>query len=358
MAAMQPTRHNPFQSKIKKRSLLNKGGSSKATYHIELESSPDLTFEPGDSIAILPHYCEAKVEPLNAYFGKREDLHNTYNLDTFSKKFLRALQDFEIQNSDMLSALLEDRDQCRAFIDEHTVLSALNYFKPQKIDVEALLASLSPILPRMYSIASSQLEHPNEIHLTVATFSYTKQGEVCTGLGSNFLCASAEVGVTSVPFYIHHSPKFKLPDHHHDLIMIGPGTGVAPYRAFLQERRAQEATGRHWLFFGERNRDTDFYYEDFFTKYQLPLKLDLAFSRDQEDKIYVQHKMRSNAKELWEWIDGGAHIYICGDAKRMARDVQDTLQHIIMDEGKQDESAAKTKLKEMRKSGQLRLDVY
>ena len=354
----QPTRSNPYLSKLKKRYLLNKEGSTKSTYHLELSASSDLKYAPGDSIAILPHYTEKSVESLRSILKTNTDLTTKYNLDTFTKKFLRTLAELPISNRDTLEQLLTERDTCKAFIEAHTVESALRYFTPEKIDVELILSSLSPILPRMYSIASSQIEHPDEIHLTVATFCYKKQWKTCTGLGSNFLCCNAEIDKTTIPLYIHKSEKFKLPTPETDIIMIGPGTGIAPYRAFLQERRAQKASGSQWLFFGERNRKTDYYYEDFLNKYSLPLKLDLAFSRDQEEKIYVQDKMKKEGKELWRWIENGATLYICGDAKQMARDVQETLQEIAQSEGNLTPEESKNLLKSLRKDNRLQLDVY
>jgi len=371
---METSRSNPFISKIKHRSLLNKEGSSKSTFHVELTAHPDLSYSPGDSIAILPQYSDERIESLLKLFNNHDSftykdethplallLKSKLNLDTFSKKFLRALSTQSINNQHVMKELLVDGEKSKAFINEHILESALAFFKPKNPDIQALISSLSPVLPRMYSIASSQMEHPQEIHLTVATFTYRKQEQVCSGLGSNFLCFCAEQEKTDIPYYIHHSPKFKLPSSHStDIIMVGPGTGIAPYRAFLQERRAHNSTGKHWLFFGDRNKETDFYYEDFFKKFQLThhLDLDLAFSRDQRDKIYVQHKMHEQSKKLWEWLENGAHMYICGDAKQMARDVQQTLQQIAQAEGKLTEEGAKAFVKQMRKEQRLNFDVY
>lgn len=376
---MEGTKESPFISKVLKRERLSKTGSSKNTFHIELLGSSNLEYEPGDSIGVFPYYPVDRIAPLmEKYFQGIERLEfrsesysilelltSKVNLDTFSKKFLRTLASLEIENRPLMDQLLEDKEACKAFIHDHIVESALMLFKPQftnaGIDHQSLIDSLSPTLPRMYSIASSKLEHPEEIHLTVGTFSFEKQGHRCVGLGSNFLCYQAEVGATDIPLYIHRSPHFKLPpggDEH--IIMVGPGTGIAPYRAFLQERRAQKTEGRHWLFFGNRNQKTDFYYEDFLDEFSQThsLKLDLAFSRDQPEKIYVQHKMEEKSREIWQWLEEGAHLYICGDARQMAKDVQEALQAIAQKEGGYSEEESKELLKRLRKEKKLLMDVY
>ncbi|MDN3505123.1 MAG: hypothetical protein P0S95_06075 [Rhabdochlamydiaceae bacterium] len=371
---METSRSNPFISKIKSRTLLNKEGSSKSTFHVELSAHPDLLYSPGDSLAILPHYSKERITSLLKLFNSNDSfqykdetlpleqlLKSKLNLDTFTKKFLRALSSQDIDNQSVMQELLTDSEKCKAFISEHILESALSFFNPKNPDIQELISSLAPILPRMYSIASSKLEHPNEIHLTIATFTYRKQDKVCSGLGSNFLCFCAKEEETDIPYYIHKSPNFKLPlSHSTDIIMVGPGTGIAPYRAFLQERRAQNSTGKHWLFFGDRNRSTDFYYEDFFDQFKSThhLDIDLAFSRDQKQKIYVQNKMDKQRKKLWDWLKNGAHLYICGDAKQMARDVQNTIQSIAQSEGKLSEAEAKEFMRSLRKEGRLNLDVY
>ncbi|MCF7806132.1 MAG: sulfite reductase [Simkaniaceae bacterium] len=371
---MESDRHNPFISKLLERKLLNLEGSSKKTYHISLACHPELTFQPGDSIAVFPHYKKEQITPLldllntNGLFSYRGEIHplsfilaQKANIDSFTNKLLRAIATHDISHRALIETLLNDKDQSKAFIQEHTVESALNLFEPKFIDVQMIVDSLSPILPRMYSIASSKHQYPNEIHLTVATFSFVKQGKLYAGLGSNFLCHAASIDQTPIPFYIHHAEHFRLPkDPHIPIIMIGPGTGIAPYRAFLQERSHFRSTGNHWLFFGDRNRQSDFYYEDFFTDFKKThlLKLSLAFSRDQPQKIYVQDRMLEEARELWQWIQNGAHIYICGDAHRMAKDVQETLKQIAQIEGGLSEESALDYLKQLRKSKQLLLDIY
>ena len=192
-------------------------------------------------------------------------------------------------------------------------------------------------------------------------FTFTHQGEQRFGVGSHFLCNLATVNATEVPIYVQPAHYFALPpDDTTPMIMVGPGTGVAPYRAFMQERLVKGAQGKNWLFFGERNRKTDYFYEEDWSQWtaQGKLKIDLAFSRDQPEKIYVQHKMYENAKEIWAWLEEGAYFYVCGDAHRMAKDVEATLQKIIQEQGAMTEETARAYVKNLRSQKRYRADVY
>jgi sulfite reductase (NADPH) flavoprotein alpha-component len=203
--------------------------------------------------------------------------------------------------------------------------------------------------------------YPNEIHLLVSHVSYQMGGQLRFGVGSHFLCVEAEIEKTPIPIYIQMSNHFTLPeDPETPIIMIGPGTGVAPFRAFLQERLASQAGGKNWLFFGECHRKTDYYYESFFEdlKKQGRLRLDLAFSRDTSEKVYVQHKMWEERKSLFSWIEEGAIVYVCGDAKVMAKDVDQMLNKVIQKEGKLSETKSQEYLRNMRKEKRYRIDVY
>lgn len=209
---------------------------------------------------------------------------------------------------------------------------------------EAFLKMLSPIQPRLYSIASSLAAHPGEAHLCVAVVRYLTHGRSKRGLASGFLADVAQVGPPEVPVFVHESPKFFLPSEgSRDIIMVGPGTGVAPFRAFLEQRAADGASGRNWLFFGEQHRSTDFLYQDDLMRFEkrgVLNRLDLAFSRDQTEKSYVQHRMLENSAELWRWLQNGAYFYVCGDARRMAKDVHRTLIQIVEVEGAMTRDAA------------------
>jgi sulfite reductase (NADPH) flavoprotein alpha-component len=229
------------------------------------------------------------------------------------------------------------------------------------IAAEELPSLTLPLLPRFYSIANSPKVFPHEIHLLVAHHTYHNHGQTRRGVASHFLCEIAQIGTTSLPIYLQPTPHFTLPeDPRADIILIGPGTGVAPFRAFLQERLATQAPGRNWLFFGERHRAYDFYYQEFWLalEEQGHLRLDLAFSRDTPQKIYVQHKMYESRKSLWNWLEHGAFFYICGDATRMVKEVETTLCHIVKEEGKKSEEEALAYLKQLKRAKRYLTDVY
>jgi sulfite reductase (NADPH) flavoprotein alpha-component len=199
--------------------------------------------------------------------------------------------------------------------------------------------------------------YPHEIHLTVAFASFELGGQTYFGVGSHFLCIQSAL----VPFYVQPSNHFTLPeDPTRPIIMIGPGTGIAPFRAFIQERLAHHAEGRNWLFFGERNRATDFYYSDYWLELEKQgrIRIDTAFSRDQAEKIYVQHRLLERKKSIWEWIQDGAILYVCGDAEQMAKDVDAALQQIAREEGQMSDEEARKFLKTLRQEKRYLLDVY
>ena len=220
---------------------------------------------------------------------------------------------------------------------------------------------LRGLIPRLYSIASSMKSVGEEIHLTIAKVIYQTNGFTRRGIATNYLCNLAALNDLSVPIYIQKTNDFRLPENPNTpLIMVGPGTGIAPFRAFMQERATTEASGKNWLFFGEWNKNFDFFYEDYWTKLQKQqfLKLSIAFSRDQERKVYVQHKMEENASEFWQWLEQGAHFYVCGDSTYMAKDVDQTLHKIVEQEGKMDSGAAKAYVKQMKADKRYLRDVY
>jgi sulfite reductase (NADPH) flavoprotein alpha-component len=216
-------------------------------------------------------------------------------------------------------------------------------------------------MPRLYSIASSPKLFPQEIHLTVAVVRYATNQRERIGVCSTFLADRALIGATPTPVFVSHSHFGPPEDGAKDCIMIGPGTGIAPFRAFLQDRVAAGATGRNWVFFGDQKRGTDFLYEnewsDYLAKGQLA-RFDTAFSRDQILKVYVQDRMRENAAELWQWLQTGAYFYVCGDAKRMAKDVDQALQDIIADKGGMTPAAAIEFVKQLKKDKRYQRDVY
>lgn len=334
---------NPFHAKIKERKRLTKEGSTKETYHVVLDlKDSDMEFKVGDSVGILGQNSPAFVD---RFLKKMKADGNTLVIDPRSKQEM-TLFDFLSFKANL-----------------HRLSSALqHHLSGEKVlPLSELLPHFAPLLPRFYSVASSLHVHPEEVHLTVALLTFMHEDEPHYGVASHFLCHLAEVDKTLVPLYVQPARHFALPeDSSRSLIMIGPGTGVAPYRGFLQERIAKQASGKHWLFFGERNRSTDFLYEEFWTDLseQNQLRLDLAFSRDTPEKTYVQHRMLENAAELWKWIQNGAIIYICGDASRMAKDVEAALLHIFEKQGHMSHDDAKAYLKQLRADKRYLLDVY
>jgi sulfite reductase (NADPH) flavoprotein alpha-component len=220
---------------------------------------------------------------------------------------------------------------------------------------------LSPLLPRFYSIASSQLVVGDEIHLTVAGLRYNSNGHERFGVCTHYLCDLAPLNEAVISLYIQPHHGFTLPkEKEADIIMVGPGTGVAPFRGFMQERALHQGTGRNWLFFGERSYQEDYFYRHFWQDLETRslLKVNTAFSRDQEHKIYVQHRMLEHGAEIFRWIDNGAYFYVCGDAQRMAKDVETTLLQIIQIYGSKTEQEAKEYLKKMRTDKKYLRDVY
>ena len=232
---------------------------------------------------------------------------------------------------------------------------------PASFTAQQLVDCFRALPPRLYSIASSSKAHPDEVHLTVAAVRYQTHGKSRKGVASTFLADDAPKGSKAL-VYLHKNKNFRLPeDTSTPIIMVGPGTGIAPFRAFLEERAETESKGDSWLFFGDQCYNEDFLYQlelqDYLKSKQLS-KLDLAFSRDQPEKIYVQHKMQEAAAELWSWLEKGAHFYVCGDASRMAKDVHSTLVEIISPHGKLSSEDAENYLKTMKKDKRYQRDVY
>lgn len=376
-------KNNPFHAKIKERYLLNKEGSTKNTYHIVVDiKGANFSYRVGDSLAIIPNNILAEVEEIlfllkknenelivdprtQAIMSLREYLLTKANISRITLPLMKMTlhHETDAKKKASLVHLLEEKnkEERSEFISSHDLLDFFRMHPLCNLPTQELLSHLSPLLPRFYSIASSQLITNDEIHLLVATFTYQQGQKIKSGVGSQFISLAAEINKTPIQTYVHPTPTFVLPeDSQAPIIMIGPGTGVAPYRGFLQERIAQNAKGENWLIFGERHRSFDFYYEDFFLDLEKEnrLRLDLAFSRDQDEKIYVQHKLIENSKDIWKWIEEGAFIYVCGDAKQMAKDVNETLLQIIEKEGTLSKENAQLYIKQLRKQKRYLMDVY
>ena len=373
MSTNQYHKANPFPAKMIERTLLNQPGSTKKTYHIVLDlNHSGLSYEVGDAVGIFPQNPPIIVEKLLQVLGKtgeekiknprsdeilsvRDFLLNKANLMRIPKELFNTISSnhpLADQNS------TEDR---KKFISSHDLLDFFTTFSCSEIPLQMLASLISPLLPRFYSIASSQKVVGNYVHLLVASFLYPRGEKIYGGLTSDFLCEGAILNKTRLPTYIHPTINFKLPTNlQTPILMIGPGTGVAPYRAFLQERIYQKATGKNWLIFGERNKAYDYYYQDYFTSLEnnLFLKIDTAFSRDQKEKFYVQHCLLNNGKKVWEWLLDNATIYICGDAKQMAKDVLHALESIIQKYGMLSHIEAKDYIRQLKRNKKLLMDVY
>jgi sulfite reductase (NADPH) flavoprotein alpha-component len=351
------TRLNPAISTIMTRKLLSRAGSTKSTFHISLDiQGCDISFKPGDAVGIYPENSSDDVAILLT------KLSHTNEIQTKKMKEPLPLEDFLKIHANLQKITQKLSDFLEIPHDtSHDVISAVLASPKKQLSSVEFCDLLLPITPRFYSIASSPSLHPNEIHLLVATFSYFHGNRTQEGLGSSYLCAKAIPQKTKIRFFIQPNEVFVLPeDSSRPLIMIGPGTGIAPFKAFLEHRLHQNANGKNWLFFGERNRHCDFYYEELLNSLHSSnfLKLTTAFSRDQEKKYYVQDAMLENSSELYRWIEEGAIIYICGDAKNMAKDVLIALSQIIEKEKSCSPEEASLHVKNLRKEGFLLQDVY
>jgi sulfite reductase (NADPH) flavoprotein alpha-component len=357
------TRRNPVRAKVLANVNLNGAGSTKETRHLALDvRAQPLAYAVGDSIGIWPENDPAVVEAVARAAGT--DLAARVRLPQGDVSLGEALaRHLEVQQPDARLVQrahpdLDSQGVQRAVSTSH-VVDVLGEVG-RSLSPDELVDLLRPLAPRLYSVASSPRVHPGEIHLLVDVLRYELRGRPRLGVTSSHVTARAEVGA-SLSIFLHPSPSFRLASPDHDIVMIGPGTGVAPFRAFLEERSVDRGAGRSWLFFGSRNRATDFLYEEDFTRFVdagVLTRLDLAFSRDQRDKLYVQHRMLERAAELYAWIQAGAYVYVCGDAKRMAPDVHAALLRILATQGDRTEEAARQELDEMTKSGRYVRDVY
>lgn len=340
---------------------LNDRGSNKQTYHIELATDEEIEYEPGDTIGIVPRNRPEVIDRIIALTGIDPELE----VQTAKAKGL--VRELLAGNLNICYLLTSTVKKYAAIIEQEIPDTRMDLVDLLRIypvkdagQFVEVLQILIPIAPRLYSVASSPEGHgKNEVHITVARDRFLAQDEQRFGLCSEFL-GDQPVG-SSITFYVHKDKNFKLPSPEKDIIMIGPGTGVAPFRAFLAERDASGASGRNWFFFGDQHFVTDFLYQTEIQNYVqtgVLTRLDLAFSRDQQEKIYVQHRMRQHAAELFSWIDTGASVYISGTKDPMSRDVEIELTRIIGEQGKLSEEAAVKYLEQLRKEGRYSKDVY
>lgn len=381
---MQYNKQNPFMASIQSRSPLSKFGSQKNTQHLVMDiRGSGLSYQVGDSVGVFskhdPHLVEKtlgamKLEGNELVYCKQtssemtlvECLTSYSNITDLSPKFLREVwnRQSDAHKKHELEVLLQEthREELKAYLQKHEIWDFLETHHEASFSPQELVDLLMPLLPRFYSIASSQKYVGDEIHLTVAPLEYESNGHKRRGVCTHFLCELVQLHEQAVPIFIQPTHNFRLPqDHHSDLIMIGPGTGVAPFRAFLQERLLfANAGGKHWLFFGEKKRAYDFFYEEDWKEYAEKghLRLELAFSRDQDYKIYVQDKMFEHGQELFKWLEGGAYLYVCGDASRMAKDVDAMLLKLIQEYGMLGHAESKEYVKRLRQQKRYLRDVY
>ncbi len=372
---------NPCLATMKLARKLSREGSPKDTRHFEIDlRGSGLTFEPGDSLAVLPANCPDLVQDIlkaQGWTGGEavEDLNKkpstlrgalttTCNLATPDKKFLNAIV-AKTSNAPELVKLLEPerKEQLEAHLHGRELIDFLHDFPDAKFEPQEFISLCKKLLIRLYSISSSLKANPDSVHLTVATVRYHTFGRDRKGVASTYLAERVALHETVIPTFIKEGKGFRLPapDDETPVIFCGPGTGIAPFRSFLQERSATAAKGKAWLFFGEVSSRTDFFYEEEFNEYLktgVLTKLTTAFSRDQPEKIYVQHRIAQHAQELWEWLEAGAIFYICGDASRMAVDVDQALHTVVEKAGGKSPGEAAEYIEQLRKDKRYRRDVY
>jgi sulfite reductase (NADPH) flavoprotein alpha-component len=369
------SRKNPFPARLTRTRPLTAPGSGKETLHCEVSlAGSGLSYEVGDSLGIFPANDPAEVDAVlaataltgdeavaSAGTNLREVLTRQVTLREPSRQLLAAILE-KCPEAAELTELVdpEARTVMEDWIDGREVVDILGAYPRAKFTAEELVKVLRKLQPRLYSIASSPKAWPEDIHLTVAVVRYEQHGRPRQGVCSTYL--ADRVKDTTMPVFIHAAKHFRQPeDPSVPVIMVGPGTGIAPFRAFLQEREATAASGRTWLFFGDRHRATDFLYEEEIRAWLdrgVLHRLDTAFSRDQSGKVYVQHRMRENAAELWKWLGEGAYFYVCGDAARMAKDVDDALHRIVEEAGGRSKEEASAYVEELKKTKRYRKDVY
>lgn len=370
-------RTNPFKAEVLENLNLNGRGSDRETRHIELSlEGSNLDYEPGDSLGVFPENHPRLVDELISAMGWNADERVTVNKSGEQVSVYEALlRYFEItavtkpvvqelaklSPDSGLADLLANDAEFRNVMNSCDLLDLVQDYNLKGIPAGEFVAVLRKIPARLYSIASSSKSFPDEVHLTVRTVRYEARGRERYGVCSVHLAERIEAG-DSLPVYIQHNPNFKLPENPDaPIIMIGPGTGVAPFRSFLGEREETGAQGKTWLFYGDQHFLTDFLYQ---TEWQRWLKdgvltkMDVAFSRDTEHKVYVQHRMLENSKELYQWLQEGAVIYVCGDEKKMAHDVHGALATILEQEGGLTSEQASEYLTRLQQEKRYQRDVY
>ncbi len=370
--AVPYNRKNPFMARLSRMEILTKPGSGKDTRHFEIDlSGSGMEYEPGDSLALQPQNDPDLVRSLLDLIGAKPDeaygektlleaLCDDLTITEPGPKLLKAIE-AETPGSSF-EAAMKDPVRKNEYLHGRDVLDILSEHPEISFTAETLLPLLKPLQVRLYSISSSLKACPEQVHLTVATVKYESHGRERGGVASTWLAHRLE-DHTRIPVYIQPNKRFRLPSPDEDVpvIFCGPGTGVAPFRAFVQERRVTNAKGKAWLFFGEQKQASEFFYEE---EWKEALndgslsKLSTAFSRDQAHKIYVQHRIMEEGAQFWKWLDEGAVFYVCGDKTRMAADVDAALHQVVEKFGGKTDEEAKAYVEAMKKEHRYHRDVY
>jgi sulfite reductase (NADPH) flavoprotein alpha-component len=376
------TRNSPYLSTMLVNTVLTDKDSEKETRHIELSLEEGMLYTPGDAVGIQPTNREAEVEAvLKAlkfkgdekvldFFKKEDTLDNALRTKLHIGKLTRGSVNSYAKVApegtpglDFLKSLAgqDNKSKAEEYVWGREFLDLITEHPGGITDPQQLFTVLQRLTPRMYSIASSQAKHKDAVHTTVRVVRYHTHNRDRQGLCSGHLGERADEGA-SMPIFLHANANFRLPeDTSMPVIMVGPGTGVAPFRAFLEHRQAHGHAGDNWLFFGEQRAASDFLYKDEFAAMQADgtlTRLDTAFSRDQHKKIYVQDRMKENSAELFAWLERGAYFYVCGDASRMAKDVEQTLLDTIANGKDCSPEHAQEYLNDLKKQKRYQLDVY
>ncbi|MBL4822506.1 MAG: assimilatory sulfite reductase (NADPH) flavoprotein subunit [Colwellia sp.] len=377
-AQSQYNKQNPYAAEFSLSQKITGRDSAKDVRHIEIDlGESGLTYQVGDALGVWfendanlvadliatlkltgEEKVKLKVDGANQVFTLTDALTTELEITQTAPAFVEFWA--KISGNKELTAIAADKNTAREYAGEHQIIDVIKAAKTE-IDPQFFVEALRKITPRLYSIASAQAEVEEEVHLTVGLVSFDANGEPRSGGASGFLANRLEEG-QSVRVFVEHNDNFRLPsDNNTPVIMVGPGTGVAPFRAFMQQREADEASGDNWMFFGDQTFTQDFLYQvewQNYLKSGLLTRMDVAFSRDQAQKIYVQDRLKEQASEVFSWLERGAHLYICGDANRMAKDVHQTLLDIIAEQGNLSGEQAEQYLKDLRSNKRYQKDVY
>ncbi len=371
------TRSHPYYAKIVERFSLCREGSVKEILHLVFDiSGSGIKYQVGDCLAVIPSNHPARIEKLLEVLGlaessvlldsrakapaeARELLARRVNINDCPQLLLKKLLSASSNSCqvELLQELLSDKERVKRL----DLIEFLEMYGEMPLVPQEFVDCLRPMMPRFYSIASSMSAVGEQVHLTVGLDRCVVNGKQRVGVCTDYLCRQTILNETEVPVYIHPHRGFTLPKSDDiPLIMIGPGTGIAPFRGFMQERELRASRSNHWLFFGDWKRSQHFYYQDYWESLEAKglLQLDLAFSRDQENKIYVQDRMCEKGQELFQWLENGAHLYVCGNALKMAKDVDAALHRILEEHGSLSVGEAKAYVKKMRTDNRYLRDVY